>query len=100
LIFERLLAIARFGDICYRRLIAHESAPKKWPIPIDDSLATQALFLADGAEIHDVAGMVAVYQNLMREGRDACEFEQELLCFVVRKRIDKFHLPTFSQVRR
>jgi hypothetical protein len=53
----------------------------------DDSLATDALNLADGADIHDVAGIVAIYRSVVREGLDATELEQELLSYVAAKRL-------------
>ena len=55
----------------------------------DDSLAVEALNLADGADIHDVAGMVAVYRSVAREGCDATELERELRRYVVGKRFAK-----------
>jgi hypothetical protein len=54
---------------------------------IDEALATEALYLADGADIHDVAGMVAIYRSVRQEGLDATELEHELRCYVIRKRL-------------
>ena len=56
----------------------------------DDSPATEALFLADGADIHDVAGLVAMYRSLKREGLDATEFERKLRQYVSLKRMKRF----------
>jgi hypothetical protein len=61
-------------------------------MPIDDSLATEALNLADGADIHNVAGMVAVYRSLMLEGLDARELERELRRYVVQKRVQRMQI--------
>jgi hypothetical protein len=54
---------------------------------LDEALATEALHLADGADIHDIAGMVGIYRGLAREGLDARELERELPRYVVRKRL-------------
>ena len=52
---------------------------------IDESLADEALFLADGADIHDVAALVGTYRNCPAEVQP--EFERELRAFVARKRL-------------
>jgi hypothetical protein len=57
-----------------------------------DTLASQALNLADGSDIHAVAGTVAVYRSLIRDGLDASELERELRSFVARKRQERFYL--------
>ncbi len=44
----------------------------------DESLTTEAMNLADGADIHDVAGMVGIYRSVAWEGLDASELEREL----------------------
>jgi hypothetical protein len=55
----------------------------------DDVLPTEALFLADGADIHNVAGLVAMYRCLKREGLDATEIERKLRHYVARKRMER-----------
>jgi hypothetical protein len=55
----------------------------------DDALATEASNLADGADIHDVAGMVAMYRGMVRDGCDATDMERELRRYVVRKRLER-----------
>jgi hypothetical protein len=59
-------------------------------VQIDEALTTEALFLADGADIHDVAGMVAMYRSVAREGLDTTELEYVLRRFVTRKRQERF----------
>ena len=54
---------------------------------IDDALTTEALSLADGTDVHDVAGMVAMYRCVATEGCDATDLERELRSFVARKRL-------------
>jgi len=39
-------------------------------MPIDDALIIQVLSLADGADIHDVVGQVAIYKSVANEGLD------------------------------
>ena len=56
---------------------------------IDDTLTIEALNMADGADVHDVAGLVAMYRCLSREGLDATELERELRCYVAAKRLDR-----------
>lgn len=58
----------------------------------DDSLAALALTLADGSDIHDVAGMVAVYRAVAKEGCNVADLERELHRYVVRKRLQRAHL--------
>ena len=55
---------------------------------MNDSLAIEAMNLADGTDIHDVAGLVAVYRSLIREGCDGADVGRDLRCYVVRKRIE------------
>lgn len=55
----------------------------------DDALANEAISLADGADIHDVTGMVAMYRAVAREGCDATDLERELRSYVVRKRVQR-----------
>jgi hypothetical protein len=55
----------------------------------DDSLATEALHLADGADIHDVSGLVAIYRSVAREGLDTTELEYVLRRYVARKRMGR-----------
>jgi hypothetical protein len=57
-----------------------------------DTLANQALNLADGSDIHAVAGTVAVYRSLIRDGLDASELERELRSYVARKRQERSYL--------
>jgi hypothetical protein len=54
----------------------------------DDSLAVEALNLADGSDIHDVAGMVAIYRSVARESCDTTEIERELRRYVAAKRME------------
>lgn len=54
---------------------------------IDDALTTEALSLADGTDVHDIVGMVAMYRSIVREGSDATDLERELPSFVARKRL-------------
>ncbi len=63
---------------------------------IDDSLTIEALNLADGSDIHDVAGMVAVYRSLEREGCDTAEFERELRRYIAAKRMERLGSPTYA----
>ena len=56
---------------------------------MDETLITEAIFLADGADIHDVAAMVAIYRSLTREERDASELERELRRYVGRRRMER-----------
>ncbi len=62
----------------------------------DETLAINALSLADGADIHNIAGMVAMYRCLAREGCDASRIERELRCYVARKRLDRVSSDCFS----
>jgi hypothetical protein len=55
----------------------------------DESLTVEALNLADGSDIHDVAGMVAMYRSVAREGCDATELERELRRYVAGKRLQR-----------
>jgi hypothetical protein len=55
----------------------------------DDALAIEAMYLADGSDIHDVAGMVAIYRSVAREGLDAKELEGELRSYVAGKRLQR-----------
>jgi hypothetical protein len=57
-------------------------------MPFDDALTVEALNLADGADIHNVAGMVAMYRSVTREGLDASELERELRGYVASKRME------------
>jgi hypothetical protein len=49
-------------------------------------IAHEALYLADGADIHDIAGLVGIYRSL---DDDCEEIERELRAFVVRKRLER-----------
>jgi hypothetical protein len=55
-----------------------------------DDLAIEAMSLTDGADIHDVAGLVAIYRAMIREHLDATQLERELRSYVVRKRMELF----------
>jgi hypothetical protein len=55
----------------------------------DDALATEVLSLADGSDIHDVAGMVAVYRSVALERCDTTELERELRRYVAVKRMGR-----------
>jgi hypothetical protein len=57
---------------------------------IDDGLIIQVLSLADGADIHDVIGQVAIYRSVAIEGLDLTDIERELRCYVARKRLQRF----------
>jgi hypothetical protein len=57
-----------------------------------DEVAVEAMSLTDGTDIHDVAGLVAVYRWLIREGLDATELERELRSYVARKRQERLCL--------
>ena len=59
------------------------------PPAADDSPAVEALNLADGSDIHKIAGLVATFRSLAREGLDASELERELRRYVARKRQDR-----------
>ncbi|HZZ26828.1 MAG TPA: hypothetical protein VFE46_02380 [Pirellulales bacterium] len=65
----------------------------------DEALTTEALYLADGADIHNVAGLVATYRSVAREGLDAGELERELRRYVACKRMGRLVIvnwPTLS----
>jgi ATP phosphoribosyltransferase regulatory subunit HisZ len=51
-----------------------------------DDVAIEAMSLTDGADIHDIAGVVAIYRAMIRDGLDAGELERELRAYVARKR--------------
>ena len=53
------------------------------------NLADDALTLADGADIHDVAGLVAIYRSI-EDAATRDEIEHELRAFVNRKRMERF----------
>jgi hypothetical protein len=59
------------------------------PPAVDDSPAVEALNLADGSDIHKIAGLVATFRSLAREGLDASDLERELRRYVARKRQDR-----------
>lgn len=59
-------------------------------MPVDESLATEALSLADGTDIHRVTGLVAMYRVVAKSGCETTEFERELHSFVIRKRAARF----------
>jgi hypothetical protein len=63
---------------------------------MDNALTIEALGLADGADIHDVAGLVAMYRSMMRDGIDASELESELRRYVARKRLERDAVLTAS----
>jgi hypothetical protein len=52
---------------------------------IDETLADEALFLADGSDVHDIAALVGTYRKCPAEVEEA--FERELRAFVARKRL-------------
>jgi ATP phosphoribosyltransferase regulatory subunit HisZ len=56
---------------------------------MDDALTIEALNLADGSDIHDVAGMVGIYRSLVQSRCDSTELETELRRFVLRKRLQR-----------
>lgn len=58
---------------------------------IDNALTTEALNLADGADIHDVVGLVAMYRSVAREGCNVADLERELRSYVARKRVRRGH---------
>jgi hypothetical protein len=58
----------------------------------DEVLATEAMNLADGSDIHDVTGMVAMYRSVAREGLDATGLERELRRYVVQKRVQRMQI--------
>jgi hypothetical protein len=62
----------------------------------DDTLATEAINLADGADIHAVTGIVSIYRSVTREKYDAMELERELRSYVARKRQQRFQLRRLS----
>ena len=54
----------------------------------DAVLTIEAMNLADGADIHKIAGCVAMYRSAAKDGQDyaAGLLERELRAYVVRKR--------------
>ena len=58
---------------------------------VDESLATEALNLADGADVHDIKALVALYRKLQQPQLVINEIERELRCFVARKRQARLH---------
>jgi hypothetical protein len=57
----------------------------------DEVLTVEALNLADGSDIHDVAGMVGIYRSLAKEDHETAaiaELEAELRKYIARKRIE------------
>jgi len=53
----------------------------------DDNLIIQVLSLADGWDIHEVVGLVAMYRSIANEGMGLAEFERELRAYIARKRL-------------
>jgi hypothetical protein len=53
----------------------------------DDTLANEALGLADGAHIHSIKALVALYRNLKEPAEVIQEIERELRCFIAQKRL-------------
>jgi hypothetical protein len=56
---------------------------------IDETLADEALFLADGSDVHDIAALVGTYRKLDGPAEIQQEFERELRAFVARKRLGR-----------
>ena len=54
-----------------------------------DDIAIEAMSLTDGADIHCIAGIVAMYRALIRERLDASQLEHELRSYVTRKRLER-----------
>jgi hypothetical protein len=46
-------------------------------------------YLSDGADIHDIAGLIGIYRSLAEVNGDATDLERELRSFVVNKRLAK-----------
>ena len=57
-----------------------------------EDVAIEALSLADGADIHNVAGLMAVYRTMIRERLDATNLERELRSYVGRMREERLCL--------
>jgi hypothetical protein len=57
---------------------------------LDDFLTIEAMNVADGRDVHDIAGLVAIYRGMIRDGIDASEIERELRSIVARKRVARF----------
>jgi len=57
---------------------------------VDDALITEALQLADGSDIHDVVGSIAIYRSVANEGLDLSELERKLRSYITNKRLQRF----------
>ena len=73
----RMAAFSRVGQLSISPYAGYNRAM---------NLADEALTLADGADIHDVAGLVAIYRHL-EDAATRDEIERELRSFVARKRL-------------
>jgi hypothetical protein len=64
--------------------------PRSRQMSFDEVLTVEALNLADGSDIHNVAGMVGIYRSLDKEDHETgaiAELEAELRKYIARKRI-------------